>query len=62
MAFLKFFRKSLGESNGRKLFIERIFSIPKTSGDLLKQLIFFIVYFWPTIYFVCTGELLFRLN
>jgi hypothetical protein len=46
---------------GSKLVAARIFCVPKNPVELLKQLILFVVYFFPTIYFVVTGELLFRL-
>lgn len=63
MRWLEFHRKSLRKPNRpRRLIIARIFSVPSSGGDFLKQLILFIIYFWPMIYFALTGHSLFQLN
>ena len=52
----KFLSKLPAESKvGYKPIFRRIFSRPKTMGDLLKQTLLFVLYFWPSIYFTLTG-------
>ena len=40
---------------GYKPVFKRIFSRPSTAGDLIKQALLFVLYFWPSIYFTMTG-------
>lgn len=63
MRLNEFLRKLLGQSTGaRKLLLFRIFAVPKSGTDLLRKLLLFVIYFWPTIYLAITGELLFHLD
>ena len=56
MARFNFFSKRLTRpKTSSKPVYKRIFSRPQTVGDLVKQALWFVLYFWPSIYFTVIG-------